>query len=475
MIERIGTYKQKKRKEDRHLQTEKTKRRPALTNRKTKRRHLQTEKQKGDRHLQTEKRKEDRHVQTEKRIEHDRKDQHIQTEDRHTVNYMKNYKLKIKLRDMWSDTGMDLICSSCIELKSKGSCIPLNRIPKDMVLKYCTESTITINYDGNFYVCQSCKLSIVKDRHPRRCQKELLGLLNFPNTFFDELEKVCVPYKKQNRDDPEKKYLQLNRLEDFLLKPVIPFIRIAHLPRGRYIQLKGDLIMITANVPDSLTKIISVNQQLVPVALKRKLEYRGHFICEYVDKIKLIKYFYFLKRHNHIFENIELDINIVENFEKKTMDYVEVVDSKNKTNPETPEQMPKIAADILDSDDDEMEEQNLEFEAVLLNNDQLEDVQDPISDEYISRCSISSLIANKYKEDTTSYSIANKLSDSIISFGSSQKEENLRAFPLENHYEEDEIFQSDDESDIEVLEECVKDDDTLNPLVTLKKKSRKRQ
>ena len=34
-----------------------------------------------------------------------------------------------------------------------------------------------------------------------------------------------------------KKYLFPNKLEDFLLKLVIPFLRIGHCPRGRYLQV----------------------------------------------------------------------------------------------------------------------------------------------------------------------------------------------------------------------------------------------
>ena len=63
--------------------------------------------------------------------------------------------------------------------------------------------------------------------------------------------KAKLMQSEKLRDDPEKKYLQLNRLEDYLLKPVIPFIRIGHLPRGRYFQLKGDLIMVSADVVSS--------------------------------------------------------------------------------------------------------------------------------------------------------------------------------------------------------------------------------
>ena len=197
----------------------------------------------------------------------------------------------------------------------------------------------------------------------------------------------------------------------------------------------------------------------------------------------MIQYFSFLKRHNYIFDYIELDIILVESFKKETMAYVEEVDSKINTDPEIPNKIiSKSSTDIFDSDDDEMEEINFEMEEVVQNKDQSGDVQDLPSDkqslkdhqnldhnEYVSRCSSSSLIANKYKEDTTCYSVANQLSDSIISFESSHKEDDSKSFPLEDYYKEEEIFESDDESDLEVLEELPKDDELLIPLLTVKK------
>ena len=91
---------------------------------------------------------------------------------------------------------------------------------------------------------------------------------------MEELEKCCTRSIKES-EDPEKKYLQLNRVEDFLLKPAIPFIRIGHLPRGRYFQLKGDLIMVSADVVETMNNILPREQNLLPVALKRKIEYSG--------------------------------------------------------------------------------------------------------------------------------------------------------------------------------------------------------
>ena len=68
---------------------------------------------------------------------------------------------------------------------------------------------------------------------------------------------------------------------------VIPFIRIAHCPRGSYFKVKGDLILISADIKNSLETILPLEQSLIPVAFKRKLAYRGSFIEEMIDREKV--------------------------------------------------------------------------------------------------------------------------------------------------------------------------------------------
>ena len=113
--------------------------------------------------------------------------------------------------------------------------------------------------------------------------------MNFPEELKKVLDPHCIPADKDNPKGPRK--IELNRLEDYLLKPVIPFIRIGHLPRGSYFKVKGELIMISADVIESLEKILPVEQNFIPVSFKRKLEYTGHYIQEYVDKRKVFAYF----------------------------------------------------------------------------------------------------------------------------------------------------------------------------------------
>ena len=246
-----------------------------------------------DRHKPTPQREKDRHKPTPK------------------AYYIKYYQKKIQ-NGILNDTGMDLICCACLEWKSVGSCTSTNKIANEKIVKYLIETELSVNSDGKFYVCSTCKASINQDIEPRRAQKEFLGFLCFPKELKEVLKKQCTPRNEKERDDPKQKYLELNRLESYILKPVIPFIRIGHLPRGRYFQVKGELIMISANVIESLKKILPVDQNLVPVAFKKKIEYSGHYLQEYVDKNKVKTYFDWLRKYNHLFESYELDTKLIE-------------------------------------------------------------------------------------------------------------------------------------------------------------------
>merc|ERR1712202_85111 len=95
-------------------------------------------------------------------------------------------------------------------------------------------------------------------------------------------------------EDPEKlrrrflkDSLKLNKLESFILKIVIPFMRVANCKRGRYLMVKGNLILITSDITQSLSKILPTDQQLLPVSFKRKISYTGSFLEEWIDVEKI--------------------------------------------------------------------------------------------------------------------------------------------------------------------------------------------
>ena len=358
---------------------------------------------------------------------------------------------------------MDRICCSCIEWKSIDSCSNISKLPVEQIFKYCTETDLTKNLDGEFYVCTTCKSSISSNREPRRCQKEIFGLLNFPDKLMEDLEEYCVPWDEKQKEDPDKKYLQLNRLEDYLLKPIIPFIRIGHMPRGRYFQLKGDLIMVTANVVDSLQKILPVEQNLVPVALKRKIEYSGFYMQEYVDRSKVKQYFQWFQKHNHIYQDMTLNENLINEFEEEAKRIAEHEDRQKN--------------DIITNHDEILQKKVETYEVYNSDEEEDEEKTATLDKEHVS-CDNSSFITDKYMEDISSNTVANKFSDMIISF--EQLPEEVEIFnpdPEQAFHVEDEIYMSDDE--LEEEEECLEEYDfsyeeisKLNQLKNMKTETR---
>ena len=141
-------------------------------------RHKDTPQRKEDRHQDTPQRREDRHIdQTDRH-----KDTSQRKEDRHkdkTFRGGPKTLQKVK-KDINDDTGMEVICCSCLELKSRRSCVSLNNLPHELINKYCHQHEISRSIDGKFYVCITCRTSIKSDREPTRAMKELIGLLEFP-------------------------------------------------------------------------------------------------------------------------------------------------------------------------------------------------------------------------------------------------------------------------------------------------------
>ena len=135
------------------------------------------------------------------------------------------------------------------------------------------------------------------------------------------MKKYCqlkkVPFNSNTEGNElicEQSVIQLNRLESFLLKLVIPFLRVAHCPRGPYLKVKGDLILISSNLEHSLSQILPLEQNLIPVCFKRKLAYSGAFIEEVVERKKIQMIFEWLKQNNHLFRKIEFDFDRIQQF-----------------------------------------------------------------------------------------------------------------------------------------------------------------
>merc|ERR1712030_271703 len=113
--------------------------------------------------------------------------------------------------------------------------------------------------------------------------------------------------------------------------------------------------MVSADVVDSMNQILPKEQNLLPISFKRKIDYTGHYMQEYVDRKKLEVYFRWFQRHNHLFKDMTLDKNLIDKFENEAQKIVENLDVKKDglmTNHDTIEKRIRQTNDELyDSDE----------------------------------------------------------------------------------------------------------------------------
>ena len=250
------------------------------------------------------------------------------TETRRIYRAIKDRKKQIGLllKSLSTETGFDVLCSSCLQYKNKNSCKQLSEIMQNKAKKFLIQKCYLLkNREEQQYICNLCLKDVKENKMPKRSHINSFKFANFPRSFIVNLKQKCA-FKEQasktevilDTENYEREALKLNRLEANLLKIVIPFIRIAHCPRGSYFKVKGDLILISSDIPHSLSKILPVQQCLIPVSFKRKLSYTGSYIEEYVEKEKIKMYFAWFKKYNHLFKSIELDSNLIEEFESES-------------------------------------------------------------------------------------------------------------------------------------------------------------
>ena len=74
------------------------------------------------------------------------------------------------------------------------------------------------------------------------------------------------------------------------------------------------MILISADVEETMNKILPRDQNLIPVALKRKLIYEGHYMREIIDKNKLKTYWKWLRENNAQFIDTFFDDDLIDEF-----------------------------------------------------------------------------------------------------------------------------------------------------------------
>ena len=131
-----------------------------------------------------------------------------------------------------------------------------------------------INTDGKEWICKTCDRALMRGSMP--LQAKAIGL--------------------QLREVPPE-LSGLNALELRLICLRVPFMKMVALPSGKQRSIHGPAV----NVPSKVDTICNVlprlpsQTELVPLKLKCKVAYRGHYMYDYITPQKPLDALKFLK------------------------------------------------------------------------------------------------------------------------------------------------------------------------------------
>ena len=302
----------------------------------------QTEKYEQDPKHREEKLKQ--HRQYEKEKYHKDIDYREQRKEARMLFYYSN---KIRnLLDKEHSSGMEYMCCSCTRLRSRDQA-GIWKEGKQNVDKKLFISLFTQSFDGNSYVCTTCRPAL------RR------GVPKINMLAIDDFNTIgSIPYSLPN----------LNLMEEYLIKLTIPFIRVVHMPRSPNLKLMGGSVCIQADIAHTVDRLNINPETIIPVSFKRKLQYEGHYMAQVINKKHVFLWLEHLKKYNHLYKDViiftesELDTQLekyedtllkeLADFDDKRMSK-ESRDAKDLNDLEEKYENMQVSDEIFDSEEDD--------------------------------------------------------------------------------------------------------------------------
>ena len=188
----------------------------------------------------------------------------------------------------------EFVCTCCHRLLWRRSVIKFDRSKYDMtsdVVKKClAEDIMYETKPKEIYICTTCNSSLKRTYPAMPAQAVANGLRLEP-----------TPPDLQNP----------NEMERMTFRRKIPFIKLGNLPRGRQYRLQGPCV----NVPSNLDSVCSLlprlpnDALLVPIKLKRRLCYKGHYMYEAIRPSVVLDWILWLKQNNPHYSDVEIQLD----------------------------------------------------------------------------------------------------------------------------------------------------------------------
>ena len=166
----------------------------------------------------------------------------------------------------------------------------------------CTSAVIS--HDGQLYIWKTCEKLLRKKNIP--CQASC-----------NKRQVVFLPEELKN----------VRRLERTLVPSRILFKKVTFMLKGNSPKMKGSLCNISISEVFDTCKALPRppdSSGLVIVKLKRKVEYRSHELFKPVRPVFVEKFVNFLKSHNPLYSDIEINLNNV-NLNFRNQEVTEVI------------------------------------------------------------------------------------------------------------------------------------------------------
>ena len=176
--------------------------------------------------------------------------------------------------------GPDYVCVCCNRLMYRKT---VQEFQASMYDKAPSEFAVSefVSAQDKQWICKTCHNALKRGVLPAQAKANNLNLDNIPVELSD-----------------------LNPLEVCLISLRIPFMKM--------VALVATIHGPAVNVPTDLTPVCTLlprfpsQTQMVPMKLKRKLCYKGHYTYQYIRPAKVLAALQWLKSNNPLYKDVEM-------------------------------------------------------------------------------------------------------------------------------------------------------------------------
>ena len=187
--------------------------------------------------------------------------------------------------------GPEFVCTCCHRMMYKQTVLSCStekytKASNELLEQVFSTEHTCVSCDGKQWICRTCDGALKRGNMPLQAKVNGLQLCPIPAELSS-----------------------LNMLELRLVSLRVPFMKVVALPSGKQKCIHGPAV----NVPSKVHTICTVlprlpsQNELIPLKLKRKLAYRGHYMYDYISPDKVLSALKWLKQNNPLYSDIDIN------------------------------------------------------------------------------------------------------------------------------------------------------------------------